>query len=182
MLEGDRVRLVAVRKEFIPTFASWMNDREILQHVLMYRPLTLEEEERWHERMAELENVIFFSLLVKHPLDDPHCEGEKLIGNLSISLDHRNGVGNLGILIGEKDYWGQGYGSEALHLLLQYAFDTLNLQRVELEVFSSNLRAQKCYQKVGFREEGRRRRALYLRGTYIDALMYSILKEEYSAL
>ncbi|TFH27585.1 MAG: N-acetyltransferase [Promethearchaeota archaeon] len=176
MLEGTRIRLVAPRKEFIPTFTKWMNDREVLQYLLMYKPLTLETEEQWFDQMITHENSLLFSILT---LPSPENENETLIGNVSIDIDHRNGVGSLGIIIGEKKYWGQGYGTEALRLLIAYAFDTLNLQRIEIEVFSSNPRALVCYKKVGFTEEGRKRRRYYVRGQYIDTIQLGLLKEEF---
>lgn len=61
------------------------------------------------------------------------------------------------MIVGEKNYWGRGYGTEALSLLIKYCFNTLNLYRVELEVFEFNKRAIKVYQKCGFKEEGQRR-------------------------
>ncbi len=174
MLEGTRIRLVAPRKEFLPTFTKWMNDREILQYLLMYKPMTLEVEEKWFDQMIKQEGTILFSILTRSSTEE-----EKLIGNVDIGIDHRNGVGSLGIIIGEKDYWGQGYGTEALRLLITYAFDTLNLQKVEIEVFSSNPRALACYKKVGFIEEGLKRRRYYIRGQYIDAIQLGMLKEEF---
>lgn len=174
MLEGKRVRLVPVRKEFLPKFTQWMNDREVLRYLYMYKPLTLEAEEKWYTRLLSDENEILLSILTNSPAGE-----EILIGNVGITVDHRNGVGVLGIVIGEKEYWGKGLGTEALQLMIAYGFDTLNLQRVELQVFSSNPRAIASYTKIGFREEGRRRRAQYVRGQYIDLLMLGLLKEEF---
>ncbi|MHA1521441.1 MAG: GNAT family N-acetyltransferase [Promethearchaeota archaeon] len=175
MLEGTRIRLVAPRKEFIPTFTKWMNDREILQYLLMYKPMTLEAEEKWFAQVNTRDDSLLFSILTISSE-----EKETLIGNVGIEfIDHRNGVGGLGIVIGKKAFWGQGYGTEALKLIIAYAFDTLNLQKMEIEVFSSNPRALACYKKVGFIQEGRKRRRFYIRGQYVDAIQLGMLKEEF---
>ena len=103
-------------------------------------------------------------------LTNPPEDG-KVFGKPSISASFAT--------IGEKDFHGKGYGTEALRLLIAYAFDTLNLQKLEIEVFSSNPRALACYKKVGFVEEGRKRRRYYIRGEYKDAIQLGMLKEEF---
>lgn len=81
--------------------------------------------------------------------------------------------------IGEKEYWGQGYGKEALSILLNYAFQELNLHRVSLRVFSFNEKAIKLYKNLGFKEEGNSRQSLYRNGHWHDILHMGILKEEF---
>ena len=177
MLEGDHVRLVAPSKKNLPTFTKWMNDPEIMQYLLVYRPISLGQEEEWYKSMLQQSDMIFFSILKKEAGKE-----DILIGNISITLDHRNRVGNLGIAIGEKAYWGKGYGSEALRLMIVYGFNTLNLQRLELEVFASNPRAHAVYLKVGFVEEGKRRDAYFINGQYYDAINLGLLKKEWQSL
>ncbi len=171
MLIGKRIKLVAPDSKNIHVFLKWFNDMEILQFVSIYRPLIREEEEEWFARLKDRKNTIFFSIVVK--------EEEKLIGNCSFDIDWKNRVGNIGIVIGEKEYHNEGYGTEAMKLAVRHAFEELNLNRMELEVYSLNPRAQKCYTKVGFKEEGRRREALYIHGQYHDAIVMGLLKEEW---
>lgn len=175
MLEGNKVRLIPPKKEFIPTFSKWMNDREVLEFLIMYKPITLEQEEKWYANMIQRENEIFFSIMKKENPISP----EKLIGNVSIKIDNKNRVGSLGIFIGEKEEWGKGFGTESLQLILDYGFNTVNLNRIELEVFATNIRAQRCYKKVGFIQEGTRRNAIYLHGNYIDSILMGILKSDW---
>lgn len=84
-----------------------------------------------------------------------------------------------GIVIGEKEYWNRGYGSDALRTLLRFAFEELNLHRVFLHVFDFNERAIRCYEKVGFRHEGRLRQARFTEGRYVDELVMAVLREEW---
>jgi len=102
------------------------------------------------------------------------------IGTLDLfHLDWKNRVVNFGIAIGDKIYWGQGYGSDATCTALLFAFHELNLNRVELEVFEDNLRAIRCYEKIGFQHEGTRRKAFFRDGIYHDVVLMGILKDEF---
>jgi RimJ/RimL family protein N-acetyltransferase len=84
-----------------------------------------------------------------------------------------------GIMIGDKGLWDQGYGTEVLELMLEHAFEALNLHRIFLRVFASNLRARRSYEKAGFTVEGTLRQAIFRRGRYIDVLIMSILQPEW---
>ncbi len=102
------------------------------------------------------------------------------IGNCGfINIDWRSRSGEVGIFIGEKQLWNQGYGTDAMHLLLQHGFNTLNLNRVALDVYATNIRAVRSYEKAGFVHEGRKRQAIFRDGKYIDLLQMSVLRQEW---
>jgi RimJ/RimL family protein N-acetyltransferase len=82
-------------------------------------------------------------------------------------------------MIGDKTCWGKGYGTEVMSLLLRHCFGTLNLNRVQLRVFSRNARARRTYEKVGFIEEGTLRQAGYNQGKYDDTIIMGILRSEW---
>ncbi len=84
----------------------------------------------------------------------------------------------LSIEIGDRDYWGQGYGREVIKLLVDYAFEHRNMQRVWLNTHSENERAIRCYRACGFVEEGRLRRHIFIQGRYVDRVVMAILKDE----
>jgi len=88
----------------------------------------------------------------------------------------------LGITIGDKAYWGRGYGTEALRLLLDYAFRLRNIRRVYLTVNSTNERAVRAYGKCGFVEEGRLRAHVWSDGKYIDLVYMGLLREEWQTM
>jgi RimJ/RimL family protein N-acetyltransferase len=88
----------------------------------------------------------------------------------------------LSIILGDKTAWRQGYGAEALYLLLDYAFGSLNFHRVAIGVVGSNERALRFYAKAGFRKEGLQRDGYYYRHAYQDFVMMSILEDEFRAL
>jgi RimJ/RimL family protein N-acetyltransferase len=174
MLKGEHVILRPPKREYIDAFLKWMNDPEITQYLVMVRPLTREMEEEWYDNIKNRDDFFLFSIFVPEENDE-----DKLIGNCSIGVNWRYKVGKCGIVIGEKEFHGKGYGTEAMKLLIKYGFDTLNLNRIELETHEFNERAYKSYLKVGFKEEGRRRQAHYINGKYHDSSMMGILREEW---
>jgi RimJ/RimL family protein N-acetyltransferase len=104
---------------------------------------------------------------------------DKLIGFIVLWLDLIHAEVWVGIGIGERDYWGKGYGTEAMKLGVQYAFMELGAQRVSLGLFEYNLRALKSYEKVGFRLEGRTRQDMLREGRRTDSLWMGILRDEW---
>jgi len=105
---------------------------------------------------------------------------EKIIGNCAIhDINSKNRACSCGITIGEKEYQNKGYGTEAMEMLVEYGFNTLNMNRIELSVYDFNSRAFKTYQKVGFVEEGRKRQARYHNGKYQDEIIMAILRKNW---
>lgn len=175
MIYGDRIRLRAVTRSDLPQFIEWLNDPEVRAGLLMHLPLSIEDEEAWFENMIK-------SPAAQHPMviEVRSGEGWKMIGDCGFHLiDWRIRSAELGIFIGEKSYWGQGYGTEVMRLLLKHGFNTLNLNRIALEVFETNPRAIRTYEKVGFVHEGRRRQDMFKDGRYIDVLLMSVLRSEW---
>jgi RimJ/RimL family protein N-acetyltransferase len=175
MIYGKRIRLAAVEREDLPTFVKWLNDPEVREGLAMYLPMSLAQEEKWFENMLE-------RTADSQPLKIQAQEGQAwiLIGNMGLfDFDHHARSAEIGIMIGEKKYWNQGYGTEAVTLLLQHGFETLNLNRLMLRVYEDNLRAIRCYEKSGLAHDGRLRQARYHRGSYQDVLIMSILKSEW---
>jgi diamine N-acetyltransferase len=174
MIYGDGVRLRAIEREDVPTFVRWFNDPEVRQFILMIRPMSMADEERWVERLPERQDDFLFAV-------EALVEGEWVhIGNVGLhDVDWKNRSAAFGIALGEKQYWGRGYGTKATKTVLRYAFGELNLHRVELEVFAYNPRAIRCYEKAGFRHEGTRRQSHFHDGQYHDAYRMGILREEF---
>ena len=103
-----------------------------------------------------------------------------LIGEVDLWLESwAHGEAWTGVVIGERDRWGHGYGTEALWLILRYAFTELNVRRVSLNVFANNLRAIRSYEKTGFRHEGVVRSDCRRDGERWDTVFMGILREEW---
>ncbi|NLL49601.1 MAG: GNAT family N-acetyltransferase [Firmicutes bacterium] len=107
---------------------------------------------------------------------------QEYIGQIDlIKVDQKNGWAELGIVIGYEEYQNRGYGTEALKLLCEFAFDELRLNRVELVCWSFNVQGRRAYEKVGFVQEGVRRQKRYRNGEFFDEICYGLLKEEWEA-
>ena len=126
-----------------------------------------------------VKNIILNSASSKNYIIE-ESEGNTAIGVTSlINIDTKNRNAECIIDIGEKEYWGKGYGTEALKMLLEYAFLELNLHRVSLRVFSFNESAIHIYNKIGFRKEGIMRESIYRNGKWHDIIIMGVLKREY---
>ncbi len=175
MILGERVRLRAIERADLPAFVAWLNDPEVREFIMLYSPLSNEQEERWFKGVLEQPTY-------NQPLAIEVREGDgwKPVGNCAFHVqDWRVRSAELGIFIGEKSCWGQGYGTEVMQLLLAYGFETLNLNRIYLRVYENNHRAIRAYEKAGFVHEGRMRQAEFRNGNYEDVLFMSVLSEEW---
>ena len=180
MIIGERIRFRGLERDDIPTFVKWLNDPEVQQGILLNHPVSHATEENWFDGMIKRppdEQVLGIEVYL------PGEKGEggwKLIGSLAfINIDWRNRASEFGIMIGDKTYWNQGFGTEAVQLLVKHGFNTLNLNRIYLHVFENNPRAIRAYEKAGFIHEGRKRQAEFKDGKYIDVLVMSMLREEF---
>lgn len=174
MIYGKDVRLRAIEREDIPRFVRWFNDPEVRRFLSMHEPMSRAQEERWFESYLSRKDDLILAIEVR--------EGDSWVhvGNIGLHrIDWKNRVATLGIVIGEKGYWDKGYGTEAVRTMLRHAFFELGLNRVELETYSFNPRAQRCYERVGFRREGVRRQALYRDGKFHDVITMGILRVEF---
>lgn len=173
MIYFEDIRLRTVEREDIPTFVRWFNDPEVRRYLLMFEPMSKAKEERWFEARLDRTDDYLFGIEV------PAGDGWQHIGNVGLHrVDWVNSNCIFGIVIGEPEFWGKGYGTKATRAALHFAFDTLNLHRVELEVFAFNRRAMRAYEKAGFRLEGTRREAIYQDGAYQDEHVMAILRQD----
>jgi RimJ/RimL family protein N-acetyltransferase len=165
-----------VEREDLPLFVEWLNDPEVRHGLSLYVPLSMAEEEGWFENV--LKGPIDERPLVIEIQDDGAW---RMIGNSGFhNLEWRNRSAELGIFIGDKSCWDQGYGTEVIRLLLRHGFSTLNLHRIYLRVFEDNPRAIRAYEKAGFVHEGRQRQAEYHDAQFFDVLWMSVLRPEWS--
>lgn len=177
MIYGDNIRLRAMNKDDLPEFVTWLNDPEVALGLMQYLPLSIHDEEDWFEQMRK-------QPMEKHPLMiDVKQDGEWMaVGNCGFgSLDWRVRSAEFGIVVGAKDFWDRGIGTEATELILHHGFMTLNLNRIMLRVFDINTRAKRVYEKVGFVFEGTMRQAHYHNGEYVDVHFMSVLREEWES-
>jgi RimJ/RimL family protein N-acetyltransferase len=175
---GKRVRLRGAERSDLEKFVTWINDPEVTAGLTLFLPMSSVDEEKWFENAMQRPQE-------EKPLVIDMKDGTdwRLIGNSSFfAFDWVARSAEVGIMIGDKTVWNQGFGSEVMTLLLRHGFGTLNLNRIYLRVFAENKRAIRAYEKVGFVHEGCMRQAAYKNGLYSDVLYMSVLREEWDAL
>jgi len=175
MIYGEGIRFRAIEQTDLEQFVVWLNDPEVREGLQMVLPISMADEHKWFEEMLKKPGE-------ERPfLIEAQQENTWVgIGNCSFfNIDWRNRSAEVGIFIGEKRLWGQGLGTKTMCLLTQVGFDTLNLNRIMLEVYTTNPRAIRAYEKAGFKHEGRKRQGVYSNGKYADVLLMSILRSEW---
>lgn len=174
-LLGDRIYLSpkSILDEDIEKYTNWMNDFNVTDYTGRSGYIvTLLGEKEWIEKSAKNNDNRNFDII--------DLDSNTLIG--AIGLEHFNWIERsavLGIFIGDDKYRNNGYGVEAINLLLEYGFKYLNLHSIRLSLLAINERAHKCYLKCGFKDTGRSREEIFLNGKYYDKLHMDILEHEF---
>ena len=174
-MEGKLIRLRGYEKSDLDAVMSWWHDEEVTQFIGgAVFPVSTLEEERYIENVArgtDVSNKVF----VIETLAERKYIGAIGLHNINWLCRHAE----LGMVIGDKAYWGRGYGTDSVHVLLRLAFQKMGLHRVHLHVFEFNQRAISCYEKCGFRREGVLRDYWFKLGKFQDTIVMAILAEEY---
>jgi RimJ/RimL family protein N-acetyltransferase len=176
LLRGSRLWLTALNRSDAPIIARWEYDNEFLRLLdsSPAHPRSEDEILRWMEGEQKSRNNFLFGIRL--------VDSDELIGWVELDgVQWTHQTSYVGIGIGNRAYWGKGYGSEAMRLVLQFAFNELNLHRVHLTVFSYNPRAIRMYENLGFQREGVYREYLHRDGQRYDMLLYGLLRREWEA-
>lgn len=174
LFESSRIRLRKMTHEDTELYHAWRNDMDVMQSTNPSLDVySLEETKEFVDQVILGAHSAKSYIMIDKTNETP-------IGVVSLILiDYKNRNAECIIDIGEKEYWGKGYGSEGLKLLLDYAFYEMNLHRVSLKVFSFNDRAIHLYKKIGFQQEGMIRECLFREGKWYDIIQMGILQDEY---
>jgi len=172
ILAGSRVILRPITKDDASAMFESLSDKESMRLTGSQEKFTFDQVEKHCQKIEGANDRIDFAITLK---DDPAYIGEVVLNE----IDWENGTANFRIALASRKFFGKGYGTEATRLVVDYGICTLNLRRIELEVYDFNPRAQHVYEKVGFVREGVRRDVLLWNGVYHSAIMMSILAPEY---
>ena len=167
------MRLRPVEEPDLPLFVLWFNDTEVRYWLTQSEApeFTLESEQEWYDEMRADPWRLVWCI---------EAEDGQPIGNLGLhDIEETHGRATLGIAIGEKDFWGRGYGTEAIRQVLCYAFEEMGLRRVVLEADEDNLRGIRCYEKCGFVREGLLRGHRLRLGEPVNCLVMAVLRKDY---
>jgi len=169
-LIGKKCYLSPIDVNDAERFTEWLNDMEILVNLQLYGgAVSLDNEKAFLSELSKDHNYSIIDL-----------ETDELIGNCGfMDIDHINKTSEVGIFIGNKEKWNKGFGTEALSLLVDYGFKALNLHNIMLKVYEFNKRGIKCYEKIGFKQIGKRREALHRNLEKHNIIYMDILQNEF---
>lgn len=174
MIKGNRIYLRAVETTDLDDCVRWVNDSEVTKYLAVgVFPISRLAEQHWIERAARGDSATdrLFAICT--------LDGDRHIGNAGLhGIDWISRRAELGIMIGEKDCWSQGYGTDVVRTLARFAFEDINLRRLYLRVFSHNPRGIRCYERCGFIEEGRLRAHHFVNGSYVDDIVMGLFAPE----
>ncbi len=173
MLRGEKVILRAVEREDLKRLHQLEGDVELM---LLgdgdWQPTPFAAAEKRFDKYLDSDEKNWFVIEVNGTV----------IGSIGLHrIERRDGTAQLGISIYDREYLSQGYGRDAINVLLDWAFRIRNYRRIWLDTLANNERAIRSYRACGFVEEGRLRRHFYHNGEYVDAVLMGILREEWDA-
>ena len=171
-IEGEKVALGPMRRDLVPLYQKWDTDFRVNRTTSTARPVTLEEEAEAYDRYTRDSHHVLFTIYERETL--------RPIGKTYLS-DISSHTAEYGIVIGEQDCQGKGYGTEVTRLMLDYAFTVLGLHNILLTVMAYNLAGIHAYEKAGFRQIGRRRQAKWMNGTLWDVIYMDCLSTEFAS-
>ncbi|KPK35305.1 MAG: hypothetical protein AMK70_05585 [Nitrospira bacterium SG8_35_1] len=175
LTDGEKVLMRPIDKKDLSKTLAWRNDPLIVEKILGYQfPITEDMEENWYQGVAfvEFPTKIIFAIDLK--------SDNSLIGYTHLSkIDWVSRTCFFGIVIGDQESQNKGYGNDAMRTLFHYAFNTINLRKICLEVVSYNHEAFKIYKKIGFTEEGRLRKQIFINNEYHDVYIMGLMKESF---
>ncbi|MGD8737536.1 MAG: GNAT family protein [Anaerolineae bacterium] len=170
----DRLYLRPVERMDLAWIRKWANDPQIRRLTGEVRPMTAVAADRFYDKVQKDEDRVWFVIALR--------ESDRVIGEAGLlRMFPPWRTTDLTLIIGERDAWGQGYGTEAITLLLDYAFGFLNFHRIAVGVVGFNQRALRFYERIGFQREGVQRHGYYYDHSYHDFVMMSLLADEFPA-
>lgn len=173
--QGKRVILRPIEKEDAQAMQVWQNDPAVTKFLMRGFPLSLQEEEDWVLGLPKRSHTDV--VLAIQVIDGP------FIGTMGLHrINWVDRTATTGTAIGQKEYWGKGYGTDAKMILLDYAFNTLGLRKINSAAIGFNGRSIGFNSKCGYKEEGRLRQQIYRDGEYHDEVLLAVFREDWLPL
>jgi RimJ/RimL family protein N-acetyltransferase len=175
VLSGRLVYLRPAERDDIPQFVRWLSDARTTRYIALRSPIGRAMEERWFEDVLEHHGRDRWFFVICRLEDD------RAVGSLDLhEISPTNGGAGLGIVIGDPADTSQGYGSDAIGVLLDFGFGELRVERIWLDVFDFNERARHVYERLGFVHEATFRHAYFQGGRHLDVQRMGILRAEWA--
>lgn len=171
-LEGEKVYLRPVQDSDLELVEFGKNNTDVRETLFLFAPMTQEQVRTEMNAWSSSKEIMFFTICSR--------DNDEPVGQTAfVRIDYVSRAAVFYIAIYDPQFWSKGYGSEATNLMVKYAFEILNLNRIQLHVCSENTKGVKAYEKAGFKIEGTLRQAMYHFDRYVDFYVMGILREEY---
>ncbi|MFC1655817.1 GNAT family N-acetyltransferase [Patescibacteria group bacterium] len=173
-LNGNKIYLQPVSLKYVDVYRKWVHDKDVIRYTTI-NPPTREEQIKWikERETSGVEEV--FSIFLK--------KDDTIIGNVGChNLDNPDNNFVLGIIIGEKEYWGEGYGTDAFKTVIRYMFEEKDANMVSLDVFVGNKSAQRVYEKCGMKEIKKITKTNEREKKEVECILMQVTREEYENL
>jgi ribosomal-protein-alanine N-acetyltransferase len=172
-IEGENISLIPQNSENIKLYIKWLNNPKVRIYSRNFLPLRVEDIKDWFEP-REGSTPAYIGLDIWHKKD------KKPIGHVGLGLiNWFEGWANVGLTIGEPAYWNKNIATEATELIIEYAFNELNLHKLHAGVCVKNIASWTVAEKLGFQLEGIRENVWYFDGEYLGLKTYFLLKEDW---
>ena len=168
VLNGEHLQL----KTLIPAmvtqkYVNWMNDFDIMRYTeSRFRRYTIESVTQYVQDISGSSNDYFYGIFL----------GNEHIGNIKLHTDMYHKLGDIGILIGDKTKWGNGYATEAIKIVTKHGFETLELHKISAGIYANNKGSIKAFEKAGYVEDGLHKATYLYEGEYVDEIIMSKFK------
>jgi len=175
-IQGDVIDLVPLNSEHVNLYVKWENNPSVRIYSRNIIPHTIEDMKKFFKPSERrLKKEISFEVW--------HKKDKKPIGFGEVAdIDWYGQKAYLGLIIGVPEYWGQKIGEEATKLIVEYAFNELNLYKLQADINSANMGSWRCAEKNGFIREATLKKDSYVNGKYFDTYIYSLFKEDWVKL
>ncbi len=171
---GEKCALRPIKMEDINQSLLWRNDPEVRDNIQGYRyPITFEMEQAWLEGIVQNKNQHRVGFAVEDLTDGV------LVGFVFLNdIDFINRHAKLGTVLGNREKWGKGFGTECSRLICEYGFKMLNIHRIWVEIISTNIPSIKMCERIGFVTEGELKQHFYNNGKYYDVTIMALINEK----
>lgn len=176
MIEGERIRLRFLQLDDVnERYLQWLNDSDVMRYTeSRFTKHSLDDIRAYVQAVQADQHSSFFAIIEK--------KSQKHIGNIKIGRIHNpyHRTADIGIIIGDKSCWGQGFATEAIKLLAAYAGETMNLHKLWAGIYANNIASIKAFLRAGFVEEGRFSKHWLCEGDYVDGIQLGMILEKTS--
>ena len=172
VIEGKRVCLCEIQlSDANRSYCKWMNDPKVNQYMeSRFERWSVSKLRRYISDIKKNPDNIFLKIVSKN--------GNKHVGNIKIGpVNHHHGYADVGVIIGEKSFWGKGVATEAIKLVVNYAFNELDLHKLTAGAYEPNAGSVKAFKKAGFSIEGIRKKHYLCNGGYVDSVLLGIVRK-----